>query len=121
MPQRAAQLRSIFEKGFDEPFVPKVWPKMNYFSGGVTGTFKEYWKKIKSRYWGEDLPVYARGVGASEGVFTVPVKLNDYNTVFIPDSNFYEFIEEADENTDLSKLKRLDELEVGKKYEILMI
>ena len=35
MPERAAELRAIFEKGFDTPFMPQVWPELNYVVGGA--------------------------------------------------------------------------------------
>lgn len=120
MPERARELRDIFERGFDEPFMPKVWPNMKYFVGAATGTFKEYWKKCSERYAGPDIPIFARGVAASEGFFTEPFACNDFNSVIIPNTNFYEFIEQTDDEPDLTDLKLLDELEVGKRYELVI-
>lgn len=120
MPERAQQLSEIFEQGFDEPFAPKVWPNMQYFVGAATGTFKEYWIKCKERYLGPDIPILARGVAASEGVFTEAFELNNFNSVIIPEANFYEFIEVTDDEPDLENLKFLDELEMGKKYELVI-
>ncbi len=120
MPERAKELRDIFEQGFDEPFIPKVWPNMQYFSGAVTGTFKEYWKKCSERYAGPTISIFARGVAASEGIFSEPFEFDNFNSVIIPNSNFYEFIEVSDDEPDLENLKLLDELEVGKKYELVI-
>lgn len=120
MPERAEELRKIFEQGFDEPFIPKVWPNMQYFIGAATGTFKEYWKKCSERYAGPTIPIFARGVAASEGFFSDAFELNNFNSVIIPDTNFYEFIEVTDGEPDLDNLKLLDELEIGKKYELVI-
>lgn len=48
MPERAAQLREIFKQGFDEPFMPKVWPKMSFLGGIGTGGFKAYADRLKA-------------------------------------------------------------------------
>ena len=39
MPERAAELRAVFEKGFDTPFATKVWPDLQLISGVGTGPF----------------------------------------------------------------------------------
>jgi hypothetical protein len=120
LPERAETLRTIFAQGFEEPFVPKVWPRMSYFSGAMTGSFKPYAELVRKRYLGENIRCYARGVGASEGAFTAPVALDSYDSVLLPDSVFFEFAEEKDGEADLSCIKTLDELEVGKKYELIV-
>ena len=116
-PKRAKELREIFEQGFDEPFVPKVWKNLKVITGGAAGTFKEYTKKMKERYTG-NIPIVCRGVGASEGVSTVHTALDSCDSVFIPDSMFFEFLQEGEEDT--SKLITLDKLETGKKYELFI-
>lgn len=120
MPERAKELRDIFEQGFDEPFIPKVWPNMKFFVGAATGTFKEYWKKCSERYAGPTISIFARGVAASEGLFSEAFEFDNFNSVIIPETNFYEFIEVTDDEPDLDNLKLLDELEVGKKYELVI-
>ncbi|MBQ9604579.1 MAG: GH3 auxin-responsive promoter family protein, partial [Firmicutes bacterium] len=120
MPERASELKKIFSKGFEEPFVPKVWPKIVSFTGGASGSFKAYTEFVKERYLGENIKVYCRGICASEGAFTAPVELNSYESVFLPDSVFFEFAEERDGEVDLSDIKTLDKLEIGKKYELII-
>lgn len=120
IPERAKELRAIFEQGFDEPFIPKVWPNMQYFNGAVTGTFKEYWKKCRERYTGPTVSIFSRGVASSEGIFSEAFEFDNFNSVIIPESNFYEFIEITDDEPDLNNIKLLDELEVGKKYELVI-
>ena len=120
MPERAAVLKSIFEQGFEEPFIPKVWPKMGYVYGGATGGFKDYARKFQERYLGYDIPFYRRGVGASEGAFSQAVEVNTCDSVLLPDSVFYEFIPADEENPDMVHLLTMDQMEVGKKYELVI-
>lgn len=118
MPERAAELEEIFKQGFDEPFVPKVWPKLQYVSGVGTGGFKTYGDKIREKYTGDKVKQCKMGLNASEGLFTVPYELDCEDTVFVPDSMFYEFLP-LDAEDDFSKIVTLDGLEVGKDYEVI--
>ena len=117
MPKRAAELRAIFEKGFEEPFMPQVWPDLNYVVGGASAGFARYTDEVRSRYLGTDVAFFYRGISASEGIFTVPVAFADHQSCLIPDSLFYEFIDIDDEN---AKPVTMDKLEVGKKYELVI-
>lgn len=117
MPERAAELRAIFEKGFDEPFMPQVWPELNYLVGGASAGFARYTDEVRSRYLGTDIAFFYRGISASEGIFTVPVALADHQSCLIPDSLFYEFIDIDKED---AKPVTMDKLEVGKKYELVI-
>ena len=40
MPERAAELRSIFEQGFDIPFATRVWKDLQIISGVVREPLK---------------------------------------------------------------------------------
>lgn len=120
MPERAAELKEIFSKGFEEPFVPKVWPKIVCLTGGASGSFKAYTELVKKRYLGDGIKIYCRGICASEGSFTVPTEFDSYDSVLLPDSVFFEFAEEKDGEIDLTDIKTLDKLEKGKKYELII-
>lgn len=63
-PERAAELRAIFEKGFNEPVIPKIWQSCDYISAIGGGGFAPYTQKMK-RYSG-DLPMYFNCCAASE-------------------------------------------------------
>ena len=117
MPERAQELREIFEEGFDEPIVPKIWPKMSLLVGIGTGGFSNYLKKIKE-YTGPDFNFALVGLTASEGMFSIPIELNNPDAILIPDSMFYEFLALEDEG-DYSKVITLDQMEVGKDYEVI--
>ena len=116
-PERAAELSAIFEKGFDTPFIPKVWKDLQFVVGGASAGFARYTNEVRSRYLGTDIPFYYRGISASEGIFSVPVELASHESVLIPDSLFYEFISVDEEN---AEPVTMDRLEVGKKYELII-
>ena len=119
MPERAAALREIFSKGFEEPFAPKVWKNMKYVLGIGTGGFKVYADLLQSRYTGKDIPFVKIGICASEGVFTTPYRVNSEDSVLIPDSVFFEFLP-LDAEDDFSKIVTIDGLEEGKDYELII-
>lgn len=117
MPERAQELRKIFEEGFDEPVVPKIWPRMSLLIGCGSGGFAHYLEKIKE-FVGPDFNFAIVGLTASEGIFSLFTELNNHDAVLIPDSMFYEFLP-LDAKGDFSKIVTLDKLEVGKEYEII--
>ena len=127
MPERAAQLRRIFEGGFDRPFMPLVWPDLMYVSAIASGGFSRYTREVRSRYLGEKIFFYYRGIVASEGLFSVPVSLADCSSCLIPDALFYEFLpvdddEEFEGNGGSKNAAPLtmDRLEPGRKYELII-
>ena len=116
MPERAKQIRKIFEETDDKLIVPKLWPELCCISGVGTGGFANYLDKIKE-FAGDDFNFYLTGLTASEGSFSVPFELNNGEAMLIPDSMFYEFLPLNFESYD--EICTIDELEVGKKYEIV--
>jgi len=117
-PERAKELRKIFEQGFNTPFAPKVWPNLKLICCSATGTFKDYAEKLKKRYTG-DIQFYFRGVGASESILSVATEFDSFSSSLIPDSVFYEFLPDGKEPIS-ENLVTLDKLEVGKKYELFI-
>lgn len=117
MPERAEELRKIFEEGFDEPIVPKIWPRMLLLIGCGSGGFMNYLKKIKE-FTSPDFNFALVGLTASEGIFSLFTELNNPDAVLIPDSMFYEFLP-LDANGDYSKIVTMDKLEEGKEYEVI--
>lgn len=116
-PKRAGELEAEFEKGFDTPILPRIWPKLTWTGGIGTGTFAPYTQTLK-KYTGEDMPHDNLLYAASESIFACCPGLNREDFLMIPQSGFYEFVPaEAD---DCSKTYNIDELEVGKDYEIIV-
>ncbi|WP_405295686.1 GH3 auxin-responsive promoter family protein [Methanobrevibacter sp.] len=117
MPERAEELRKIFKEGFDEPIVPKIWPRMLLLIGCGSGGFANYLEKIKD-FTGPDFNFAIIGLTASEGIFSLFTELNSRDAILIPDSMFYEFLP-LDADGDYSKIVTLDKLEEGKEYEVI--
>lgn len=119
MPERAQELREIFRQGFEEPIVPKLWPRAQFLTGVGSGGFKVYADKIKEKYMGEKIARYFTGINASEGMISVPFELNNEKSVPVPDSMFYEFLP-VDAGDDFSRIVTMDGVETGKEYEIII-
>ena len=119
MPERAEELRRIFERGFDEPFVPAVWPDCRFIMGIGTGGFKSYADKIRQIYTGPDISFLKTGMVASEGVFSVPFAPDCEDSVLIPSSVFFEFLP-LDAGEDFSKIVTIENVEIGQKYEVII-
>ena len=116
-PERAAELRKIFEQGFDEPIVPKLWPKLSYVGAIGTGGFAVYAEKVK-QFIG-DIPIDYSVYAASEGIFASASEMNDPKYDLLTDSCFFEFLP-TDATADEAHPLTLDQLEVGKEYEIII-
>ncbi len=117
-PKRANELREEFKKGFDSsPIIPRIWPRVGWMYGMVTGSLSFYAKKLR-RYIGEDLPMHYLGYTATEAFMAVPIELNSYDYVILPQNGFYEF--RPIEQEDYDNLLTIKDLEVGKEYEIIL-
>jgi hypothetical protein len=119
MPERAAELRSAFEKGFDEPFTRKIWKNLVTVSGIGTGAFEIYDKKLRERYVDDKVKFFYPGISSTEALFSVPVEMDSKDSALVPQSVFYEFLP-VDANDDFSKIVTMDKVDVGKDYEIIM-
>ena len=117
-PKRANELREEFKKGFDSsPIIPRIWPRVGWMYGMGTGSLSFYAKKLR-RYIGEDLPMHYLGYTATEAFMAVPIELNSYDYVILPQNGFYEFRPIDQEGYD--NLLTIKDLEVGKEYEIIL-
>lgn len=116
-PRRASELRAEFSKGFDDAWVRRIWPDLCWAGAIGTGGFKAYTEKFR-QFVGEDLPIDFMIYGASEGMIAAALEADLGEYVLIPDGGFYEFVPE--EIDDYSVTYTLDQLEVGKKYEVLL-
>ncbi|MBO4831783.1 MAG: GH3 auxin-responsive promoter family protein [Oscillospiraceae bacterium] len=116
-PERAAELRKVFEDGFDTPIVPRLWPKLSYVCAIGTGGFAVYTEKVK-QFIG-DIPIDYSVYAASEGIFASASAMNDPKYDLLTDSCFFEFLP-TDGSGDEAHPLTLDKLEVGKEYEIII-
>lgn len=120
-PKRAAELRKEFQKGFDDPIAPRIWPKLTWAYGMVGSNLKVYVEKLR-KYIGDDVPIHGMGFAAAEGFFAMATKLDCHDGVLLPHTLFYEFlpINDDEEDVDDTKALLIDQLEVGKKYELVV-
>ena len=115
--KRAEELRKAFEKGFDKPWALNVWPKLKYIYTAAGANFAPYTEKIRKNVTGEDVDFFYQGVSASEGMFSAVYKINNEDSVLVPDGCFMEFKEA--ENDDAPYLT-MDKLEKDKCYELII-
>ena len=121
-PKRAAFLRKEFEKGFDDPIAPRIWPNLTWAYGMINSTLNVYVDKLK-KYIGPDIPIHNMGYAAAEGFFAMATELNVTDAVLLPNFILFEFlpINDGDEESDHSARPLLiNELEVGKTYELIV-
>ncbi|MBE6811827.1 MAG: GH3 auxin-responsive promoter family protein [Ruminococcaceae bacterium] len=115
-PQRAAQLRAEFEKGFDTPIGPRIWPDLAWTSAMRGGSLAVYAGKLK-KYCG-DLPFNNTGYAASESLMAMPLEMSALDAVLLPKSCLFEFLPvDAPAGT---RPLLMDQLEVGKEYEVII-
>jgi len=120
--ERADELRAIFSKGFDTPVFNKVWPKVEFVVCVGGAGFQPYTNNVIDNYLGKDIHMLYLGLSASEAMISIPTKLDSPNSMFVPDTTFYEFIpiDNKGERNLRGGTRLLHELEVGKKYEVVI-
>ncbi len=121
-PRRAAELRKEFEKGFDTPIAPRIWPRLTWAYGMIGSNLKVYVEKLRKSI-GYEIPIHNMGFAAAEGFFSMATELDVHDGVLLPHTLFFEFlpVEDDDEGGDESVTPLLiNQLEIGKKYEIIV-
>ncbi|MCR5088494.1 MAG: GH3 auxin-responsive promoter family protein [Oscillospiraceae bacterium] len=116
-PQRAAELEREFRRGFDTPIIPRIWPKMSFISTIGTGGFAAYTRSMRS--FSGNVPIDFQIYGASEAMMATCTSIEDPSFALLCDSCFYEFLP-ADAPADSTDTLNIDQLEVGKEYEIII-
>lgn len=87
------------------------------WKGGSVGIYiKDLYK-----YYGEDVAIRDIGYMASEGTFTIPIEDSDFGDGILNiEANFYEFIEISKYDRGIKKTLLAQEIEIGKKYYIII-
>ena len=116
-PKRAEELRAEFKKGFEDPIVPRIWKNMSWVSAVGTSGFKPYTEKMRA-FIGPNIPIDFLAYAASEALMGATKAVEEEEYVLLPQSGFYEFIPENAK--DETKTLTIDQLEVGKRYEIVL-
>ncbi|XP_071789171.1 uncharacterized protein [Asterias amurensis] len=116
-PARADELRREFAKGF-VGIVGRIWPHLEFISAiEISG----YLRKIEARY-AKGTRFFSIAYGSTEGIIALNYFLNTKppQYVLLPEQMVVEFIPEhlsGEENPDTLLM---DEVEVGKRYEIVL-
>ena len=113
--ERANELKEIFENPKGK-IIKRIWPRMSVIIGIGTGEFSVFARKLRD-YCGEDVSFFNEIYGSSESLMAsaMEVESNDYFLLY--DNGFYEFIPVDEED---KRPLLLNELEVGKLYEIVI-
>ncbi len=119
MPERAQELREAFENGIDEPWIRKVWPHFTYMAGAGGDGFEIYDRQIKEHFTGPGIRNIYSGITASEGLWSVPSGVDDFDSILVPSAAFVEFLP-VEAGDDLTKCVTLDKLEEGRTYELIV-
>lgn len=116
-PKRADELQKEFEKGFDTPIIPRIWKKMSFICTIGTGGFAAYTERM--RFYSGDVPIDFSIYGASEAMMAACIEVESPEFALLCDSCFFEFLP-ADAPDDATETLNIDQLEVGKDYEIII-
>lgn len=116
-PERAAELRAIFERGFDEPIAPAMWPNLLIVRSVAGGGFAPYTQRLR-RFIGNDVRILYTGYSASEGAFSVAFELDNPASVLLPRSVYFEFV--PLDNPDYDHTLGVEDLEEGHDYEVII-
>lgn len=117
-PERACMIRRVMKHHkAGSMFVPLLWKKFNCVMGIGTAGFSTY-TDILRKYCGPDVSYLFQGVIASEGVFSTLFDKDTTRSVLLPDSVFYEF--KPEEQEDYEHLLTIDQVEKGKNYELVI-
>ncbi len=108
---RISYLESIFERYNGTPPLPLIWPKMKYLSG-IGQKNASYVQRIKKNTF--NIPIYYFAYASSECMCGIATKLDMDEYVLLPQSAFYEFIDENQTIYLPSEVKR------GEKYELII-
>ena len=115
--ERANQVKAIMAAHGDGAFVPLLWPDMKLIATIGSAQFAPYIDKLRC-FIGPDMAVDYLGYISSEATIGTVLRENEAEYMLLPRGGFYEFIpiEEGGESTPLL----MNELEVGKEYELIV-
>lgn len=116
-PVRAAELRDILNNPTDEPFISRLWPEMSFVFAIGTGDFEPFTKDVLNQC-DKSITVCHSVYAATEALMAFAIKPNEASYLPLVDSVFFEFRPAEEEHSD--RLLLINELEVGKLYEVII-
>ena len=97
--------------------VEQLWPGLHcimvYDVDRLSASFE-----LLRTYCGSSVHFIFMGITSSLGIFSTAINLDDPQTVLIPDGMFYEFKDKESRN--YNRLLTLDQLEIGRSYELVV-
>lgn len=116
-PKRAAEIRAIMEEHENDAFVPLLWPDMKRIAAVGTASFAPFIDRLRPSL-GPEIAVDYLGYVCSEATIGAPLREDEPAYMLLPFGGFYEFLpmEDGAQNKPLL----MDQLEVGKEYELIV-
>ena len=114
---RADKIDIERKRGF-KGICKRIWPEITYIACVAGSNFSIYDERVN--YYTGNLPIYSTAYAATEATMGINPYIDKIRYVIIPDTVFYEFISVKDENKEIDKTYRLNELKLGEKYEIVI-
>lgn len=115
--ERAAYLRREFQKGFDTPIVPRIWPKLRFVMAIGGEAFASHMKKLQKDIG--EVPFHYFIYAASEGIFGTAYGVGKPDAyVLTPRTVFFEFLPAGQE--DFDQICGAAQVQKGKKYELII-
>ena len=114
--QRALELERIAKQNSGTLRPKDIWPNLATLSCWKGGPLSFYLDRLPEHYG--NLPVRDFGYMASEGRGTVPLNDQGAGGVVALTSHFFEFVPEAEMDTDNKRYLTVDQLELGERYYI---
>ena len=116
--ERANAIREIMEEHhIGTQMVEQLWPSLHcilvYDVDRLSASFE-----LLRTYCGSHVHFVFTGISSPIGTFSTTLNMDDPQTVLIPDSMFYEF--KAKEARNYNHLLTLDQLEIGRSYELVV-
>ncbi len=115
-PARADELVRVFEQGFDDPILPRIWPKLRVVMAITGSTFREYQAALKT--YAGSVPYHCFIYAATEGFFGTPRDMGyEAEYILTPRTGFFEFIPAGESEEKL--LEDASQLKKGERYELV--
>ena len=114
-PERAGELREVFDKGFDDPVIRRIWPECSRVTAGGSAAFSHYTRRFR-RYAG-DITMSNGAHAASESLAGMACGDGLYR--LCGGESYFEFIPE-DQDQEKQKALAAEELECGKYYRVIV-
>ncbi|MCR4789100.1 MAG: GH3 auxin-responsive promoter family protein [Lachnospiraceae bacterium] len=115
-PERARELREIFEKGFDEPVALKIWPSLSRIVAITPGIYQIY-TDILPRYTG-NVPIRCETFEYPEALLGIETTRDGIYKLDARDA-FLEFIPVSD-GKEINTPIQVDDVKTGQEYSLLV-